>query len=96
MTTTFLWLALLQADAAGAIAKTRAEASYEVTFSGQGRIPGSDAFERSGTGVWRAPGLLILQGDASGQRKEYTVRAGVLHACAKHGLSYHETPCEQC
>jgi hypothetical protein len=86
----------LQATAADAIAKTRAEKSYELSYKGAGRLPKGDAFERSGKGIWRAPGLLFLEGKASGNEKETALRAGVLHACPMHGVSFDDGPCAAC
>jgi hypothetical protein len=93
-------LLALQADAPSAVAdailKTRAEKSYEVAFSGEGRLPNGDPIKRAGKGLRLAPGVLILDYEISGGKKVRAVRAGVLQACPAHGTSFKTGACDRC
>jgi hypothetical protein len=84
---------LLQADA---LRNTREASSYEVTFESEQSVGLGDPLRRKGTlRRWKS-GVLIVDYEGSGQERVQAVRAGVLHKCEAHPLSYASTPCDAC
>ncbi len=59
-----------------AIRNTRAQASYETTFTSRAQKPGSAPIDYKGSAVWVAPQVLYVQYTASGGDHKKIVRAG--------------------
>jgi len=59
-----------------AVYNTRSQKNYETAFKSRVKSPGSDAFERQGTCLWMAPGLLSLHYTGSGREEMNVIRAG--------------------
>jgi len=59
-----------------AVYNTRSQKNYETAFTSRMKATGSDAFERQGTCLWMAPGLLSLHYTGSGREEMNVIRAG--------------------
>jgi len=89
-----LLLLALQAEAVDALRQTRAEKSYEVTFTSSTAIGRGDPLNRKGTVCWWKAGVILVDSTGSGQEVVRAARAGTQFACEKHGPSFKSTPCE--